>query len=62
MHRRWSTFVSLLVLVSMSIGCSTKPSPSDETSDTSAPHKSSSWFGRKEVTVPAASPCALRMR
>ena len=61
MHRRWSTFVSLLVLVSMSIGCSTKPSPSDETSDTSVPHKSSSWFGRKEVTVPAGTVITVRL-
>ena len=61
MHHRWSTFASLLVLVSMSIGCSTKPSPSDETSDTSAPHKSSSWFGRKEVTVPAGTVITVRL-
>ena len=61
MHCRWSTFVSLLVLVSMSIGCSTKPSPSDETSDTSVPHKSSSWFGRKEVTVPAGTVITVRL-
>ena len=61
MHHRWSTFASLLVLVSMSIGCSTKPSPSDETSDTSAPHKSSSWFGRKEVIVPAGTVITVRL-
>jgi hypothetical protein len=43
----------------MSIGCSKKPS--DETSDTSAPHKSSGWFGKKEMTLPAGTVITVRL-
>ena len=43
------------------IGCSTKPSPSDDTSDASAPPKASSWFGKKEVTLPAGTTITVRL-
>ena len=61
MHRRFAILASLLVFISMSIGCSTKPSPSDETSDTSVPHKASSWFGIKPVTLPAGTILTVRL-
>jgi len=60
-HRRFAILASLLVFISMSIGCSTKPSPSDETSDTSVPHKASSWFGIKPVTLPAGTILTVRL-
>ena len=61
MHRRFAVLASLLVSICMSIGCSTKPSPSDETSDTSAPHKAPSWFAKKEVTLPAGTTITVRL-
>src|SRR5207237_9244078 len=43
----------------MAIGCS-KPPASDETSDNAAP-KTSSWFGKKAVTVPAGTVITVRL-
>jgi hypothetical protein len=60
-HRRLAIVASLLMLLCISIGCSTKPSPYDETSDTSAPLKSSRWFGKKEVTIPAGTIITVRL-
>jgi hypothetical protein len=60
-HRRFAILASLLVSICMSIDCSTKPSPSEEASDTSAPHKTSSWFGKKEVTLPAGTVITVRL-
>jgi hypothetical protein len=60
-HRRFAVLASLLVSVGMSMGCSTKPSPSDETAVTSAPHKASSWFGSKPVTLPAGTVLTVRL-
>jgi hypothetical protein len=60
-YRRFAILASLLVSICISIGCSTKPSPSDETSDTSAPHKASSWFGNKPVTLPAGIVLTVRL-
>ena len=60
MHRRLAIFASLLVLICMAIGCS-KPPASDETSDNNAPPKASSWFGKKEVTVPAGTVITVRL-
>ncbi len=51
MHRRLAILVSLFIVGCMAIGCS-KPPASDETSDNNAAPKTSSWFGKKEVTVP----------
>ena len=61
MHRRFAIVVSLLIFVCISIGCSTKPLPSEESSDTSVPHKSSSWFGKKETTLPAGTIITVRL-
>ena len=61
MHRRFAIVASLLTLVCMSIGCSTKPLPSDESSDTSAPPKASRWFGKKEVTLPEGTVITVRL-
>src|SRR3989440_4115174 len=44
----------------MAIGCS-KPPASDETSNNNAPPKTSSWFGKKEVTVPAGTVITVRL-
>src|SRR5438105_4645210 len=44
----------------MAIGCS-KPPASDETSDNNAAPKTSSWFGKKEVTVPAGTVITVRL-
>src|SRR5256886_17108591 len=44
----------------MAIGCS-KPPASDETSDNNAARKTSSWFGKNEVTVPAGTVIAVRL-
>jgi hypothetical protein len=62
-HRHLVIFASLFLFLwaAISIGCSTKPSPSDETSDTSAPHKASSWFGSKPVTLPAGTVLTVRL-
>jgi hypothetical protein len=60
-HRRFAVIASLLISICLSIGCSTRPGPSDEASDTSAPHKASSWFGKKEVTVRAGTVITVRL-
>src|SRR5256885_10515342 len=44
----------------MAIGCS-KPPASDETSNNNAPPKTSGWFGKKEVTVPAGTVITVRL-
>jgi len=60
-HRRFAIVASLLIFLSMSIGCSTKPLPSEESPDTSAPHKTSTWFGKKEMTLPAGAVITVRL-
>ena len=60
MHRRFAIVVSLLILICMAIGCS-KPPASDETSDNSVPPKTSSWFGKKEVTLPEGTVITVRL-
>jgi hypothetical protein len=59
-HHRFAIVVSLLIFLSMLIGCS-KPPASDETSDTSAPPKTSNWFGKKEVTLPEGTVITVRL-
>src|SRR5207248_11655158 len=44
----------------MAIGCS-KPPASDATLNNNAPPKTSSWFGKKEVTVPAGTVITVRL-
>src|SRR5947208_4482380 len=44
----------------MAIGCS-KPPASDETSNNNAPPKTSGWFGKKEMTVPAGTVITVRL-
>ncbi len=60
MHRRLAIVASLLAFC-MSIGCSTKPSPFDEASGAGAPLKSSSLFGKKEMTLPAGTVITVRL-
>jgi hypothetical protein len=60
-HHRLAILASLLIFACMCVGCSTKPSPSDEVSDNSAPHKSPSWFAKKEVTIPAGTTITVRL-
>src|SRR5256884_879624 len=60
MHRRSAILVSLFIVGCMAIGCS-KPPASDETSDNNAAPKTSSWFGKKEVTVPAGTVITVRL-
>src|SRR5438477_11681601 len=44
----------------MAIGCS-KPPASDETPDNNAPPKTSTWFGKKEMTLPAGTVITVRL-
>jgi hypothetical protein len=60
-HRRLRSVASLLIFICTFTACSTKSLPSDETSDAKAPHPSSSWFGKKEVTVPAGTIITVRL-
>jgi hypothetical protein len=60
-HRRFAILVSLLISLSLSIACSKKPGLPDEGSHTSAPHTSSSLFGKKEVTIPAVTVITVRL-
>ena len=60
MHRRLAILVSLFIVGCMAIGCS-KPPASDETSNNNAPPKTSGWFGKKEVTVPAGTVITVRL-
>jgi hypothetical protein len=62
MHRHLVTFASLFLILSaaISIGCSSKPA--EESSDSSAPtSKSVSFFGPKEVTLPAGTVLTVRL-
>ena len=59
MNRRLAIVASLLIALSWSSACSSKPSASEEGSDASAPHSSSSFFGKKEVTLPAGTVMSL---
>ena len=60
MHRRFLTPL-LLVVGLISIGCSSKPT--DQKMDESAPAQtsSSSFFGKKDVTVPAGTVITVRL-
>jgi hypothetical protein len=58
-HRRSAILVSLFIVGCMA-GCS-KPPASDETSDNNAPPKTSSWFGKKEMTIPAGTVITVRL-
>jgi hypothetical protein len=60
-HRRFAILASLLISLFLSLACSSKPSASDESSDSSAPHSSSSFFGKKEVTLPAGTVITVRL-
>jgi hypothetical protein len=51
---------AILLLIAVSLGCSTKPSNTAGDSD-SAPHSSSSLFGSKEVTLPAGTVITVRL-
>jgi len=51
---------AILVLIAVSLGCSTKPGSTDQSSD-SAPHSSSSLFGSKETTLPAGTVITVRL-
>src|SRR5207247_9479677 len=59
-HRRLAILVSRFIVDCMAIGCS-KPPASDETSDNNAAPKTSSWFGKKEVIVPAGTVITVRL-
>jgi hypothetical protein len=60
-NRRFAIVPALLIALSLSIACSGKPSASEEGSDSSAPHSSSSFFGKKEVTLPAGTVITVRL-
>jgi hypothetical protein len=60
-HRRLHVVTSLLIFVCTFTACSTKSLPSDETSEIQAPHPSSRWFGKKEVTIPAGTVITVRL-
>jgi hypothetical protein len=60
-NRRLAIVASLLIALSWSSACSSKPSASEEGSDASAPHSSSSFFGKKEVTLPAGTVITVRL-
>jgi hypothetical protein len=61
LHRRFAIIASLLIFLALSIGCSTKPLSSDESSDTSTPPKPSSWFGEKKMTLPEGTVITVRL-
>jgi hypothetical protein len=61
-HRHLVMFASLFLFLwaTISIGCSSKPA--EESSDSSAPSsKSASFFGPKEVTLPAGTVITVRL-
>jgi hypothetical protein len=60
-HRRFAILTSLLISLFVSIACSNKPAASDDTPDSSAPHSSSSLFGKKETTLPAGTVITVRL-
>lgn len=45
----------------VSVACSNKPAAPDASSDSSAPHGSSSLFGKKEMTIPAGTVITVRL-
>jgi hypothetical protein len=51
---------ALLLLIAVSLGCSTKPAGTDGSSEP-APHHSSSLFGSKETTLPAGTVITVRL-
>ena len=59
MHRRLEIIASLLI-VSLSIGCSTKQ-PGNESRDSGTRHSSSHLFGKKEMTLPAGTVITVRL-
>ena len=60
MHRRFAILALLFTVICLAIACS-KPPSSDATSETSAPHVSSSLFGKKEMTLPAGTVITVRL-
>jgi hypothetical protein len=60
-QRRFSILASLLVSLCVSVACSNKPAAPDASSDSSAPHGSSSLFGKKEMTIPAGTVITVRL-
>ncbi len=59
MYRRLALFTSLLIFFWTSVACSTKPA--GESSDSDASRKSSSLFGKKEMTLPAGTVITVRL-
>jgi len=59
-HRRFAILTSLLVLISISIACASKPS-TDETSGTGTAHHPFSLFGKQETTLPAGTTITVRL-
>ena len=60
MHRRFAVVTPLVFLIGLlTIGCSSKPT--DQKLDESAPQTSSSFFGKKEVTLPAGTVITVRL-
>jgi hypothetical protein len=60
-HHRFAILTSLLISLFLSIACSKKPGLPDESSDSGAPHSSSSLFGKKEMTIPAGTVITVRL-
>jgi len=59
-HRRFAVVTPLVFLIGLlTIGCSSKPT--DQKLDESAPQTSSSFFGKKEVTLPAGTVITVRL-
>lgn len=60
MHRCFTVVTPLVFLIGLlTVGCSTKPT--DQNLDESAPHTSSSLFGKSEVTLPAGTVITVRL-
>lgn len=57
MQRRFAVLCSLLFILGMSIGCSSKPA----NEDVEASSKSSSLFGKKEMTLPTGTVITVRL-
>jgi hypothetical protein len=60
-ERRFAILISLFIWLCLSMACSSKPAGSDESPDSSAPHTSSSLFGKKEMTIPAGTVVTVRL-
>jgi hypothetical protein len=58
--RRNISVFTLLFAIALSLGCSTKPTSTDESSDSRPPH-SSSLFGKKEITLAAGTVITVRL-